>query len=293
VKTLNLFTLFKATSDFESLIHPDGIHLSANGYALVGTEMLKNFPSLNTILPAATKFGFSEQLDNSLRNWKRKKKEKVFLFEEPLHTHTALSCFPFLCMMRMIISNNMKVFKGGSKTLPIRADVINQSVTLEESLDPWGDESVPKLGHAGKEVMLNLEIEITHPPITPPGRSDVGGVVRGVANPVNMLVSLQSGLVSVTHREVDKDIHGTNPNIKAVHGHSRGDAVWPQDQAKNEIITEGKSNGLIHKHLASNVPWVKENLPTNGNQEGDHRSKEVCLHRNPPVWYDNKLKIKK
>jgi len=114
----------------------------------------------------------------------------------------------------VVISHIVKVAEGGGETLCVGANVINHAVLLEKRLDPGDDERVPELGHAGEEVMLDLEVEVAHPPVAPPRGRDVGGVVGGVEDPVDVLVSIQGGLVGVAHREVDKDVHGTHPHIE-------------------------------------------------------------------------------
>jgi hypothetical protein len=37
-------------------------------------------------------------------------------------------------------------------------------VLLEQQLDPWGDERVPKLRHGREQMVLDLEVEEAHPP---------------------------------------------------------------------------------------------------------------------------------
>ena len=96
---------------------------------------------------------------------------------------------------------------------------------------------MPVLGHRWEEVVLDLVVEVGHPPVDEAegaGRH-VHRVHGRVAHPVHLCVLLgHRGEVCVRHGEVDEDVVGSEPGVGQVHGQglpaaeARGDEEVPQ-----------------------------------------------------------------
>lgn len=89
------------------------------------------------------------------------------------------------------------------------AAIVLQAVGLEECLDSGSELNKPVLGHGREQVVFNLEVEVTHPPVGEPMRGDVDGVVSSVLSPVDVLILVENGKVCVREGKVGEDIGTT------------------------------------------------------------------------------------
>lgn len=79
---------------------------------------------------------------------------------------------------------------------------------VEQSLHARGYLRVSELRHGGKQMMLNLEIEVRHEPVhdVEPARLNVRRVQRSVLDPVQKLVRLAHRKMRVRHGKLGKDV---------------------------------------------------------------------------------------
>ena len=85
----------------------------------------------------------------------------------------------------------MKVPKGDLHSLDVAALVVHQAMFLEECLDARRYDGHVQLRHGGEQVVLDLEVEVAHPPINEvewPWRY-VHRVDGCVAHPVHLMHS--------------------------------------------------------------------------------------------------------
>ena len=67
--------------------------------------------------------------------------------------------------------------EGAADALHVRARVVLNAVLLEKGLDARRDLGVVVLRHRREEVVLDLEVEVRHPPVYERCASAVGGVM--------------------------------------------------------------------------------------------------------------------
>ena len=82
----------------------------------------------------------------------------------------------------------MQVGEGDSHGFHIGALVILEVVFLKQGAHAWRDDRVAELGHRWVQVVLDLEIQKTHPPVDEfkgTGRY-IHGVDRSIAHPINL-----------------------------------------------------------------------------------------------------------
>ena len=93
------------------------------------------------------------------------------------------------CLAQEGVSPDLaKVRERRLHRLHVAALVVLQPVLLEERLDPRGDDGVAELRHAGEQVVLDLEVQVAHPPGDEVQRTGghIHGVNSRVSDPVNL-----------------------------------------------------------------------------------------------------------
>mmetsp|Transcript_31640 Transcript_31640/g.75290 ORF Transcript_31640/g.75290 Transcript_31640/m.75290 type:complete len:213 (+) Transcript_31640:206-844(+) len=183
----------------------------------------------------------------------------------------------------VVVADLPQVEEGDAHALGVGPHVVLDAVLLEESTHARRDLRVAVLRHAGEEVMLDLEVEIGHPPVAPPAARAVGRVVGGVERPRDMLALGHDILVGVAHGEVGEDVG---------RAHSQVDEV-ERERVPEAGAAEGPvPDGVAHRHPselevvlnAQRVVGVEDELPGEGDQRGDDAPEEERrLRREPQV----------
>jgi len=70
----------------------------------------------------------------------------------------------------------MKVSKGLSHSMEVSTNVILQSMAFKQGLHLRGELDELVLRHGGEEVVLDLEVQVPHPPVAQPVGGDIDGV---------------------------------------------------------------------------------------------------------------------
>ena len=78
------------------------------------------------------------------------------------------------------VSDRLQILESQRNALEVTSAVIVQTIFRKELLHPQGEGGELVLGHAGEEVMLDLEVQIRHPPVD----EDVVGAVHCVVGSV-------------------------------------------------------------------------------------------------------------
>jgi hypothetical protein len=86
-------------------------------------------------------------------------------------------------------SNVVEVLESDTHCFPISSLVILQAMIFEELLNTRRDHRMAELRHAWEQVVLNLEVQVTHPPIDKGEWSwlDIHGIDSTVSDPVHLL----------------------------------------------------------------------------------------------------------
>merc|ERR1711865_699564 len=122
-------------------------------------------------------------------------------------TDRAFSTSPHLVLVLVVgIANLVQVPERVRHGRHVATVVILQAVLLKQGLDSVRNARVPVLGHVGEEVVLDLEVEVRHPPVGEPVVLAVGGVVGGVLHPVGVLVRVDHVAVGVGNGKVCKNV---------------------------------------------------------------------------------------
>mmetsp|Transcript_11663 Transcript_11663/g.30822 ORF Transcript_11663/g.30822 Transcript_11663/m.30822 type:complete len:348 (+) Transcript_11663:453-1496(+) len=159
------------------------------------------------------------------------------------------------------VTHTLQVRKAIMHRFQVSAAVVLHAVLLEHRANARGDDRVAVLRHGGEEVVLNLEVEVRHPPVAPPRAVHVHRVDCGVAHPVGVFVLLQRGKVCVRHGEVEENVVERD----GIRGEVKGGGI-----ARAERICERSNDGKAcceRRHLgnvlrANYVARVKVELPT-------------------------------
>ena len=121
------------------------------------------------------------------------------------------------------LTNFVEVGKGLVQALEVPTAVVLQVVLLKEGADTGVELHKLVLGHGGEEVVLDLVVEVAHPPVSEEMGGDVDGVVGAVLGPVDVLVGIEDIEVGMGKSKVDEDVGGS----EGVH---------------QEVCTDGLSN---------------------------------------------------
>mmetsp|Transcript_18217 Transcript_18217/g.33689 ORF Transcript_18217/g.33689 Transcript_18217/m.33689 type:complete len:202 (+) Transcript_18217:258-863(+) len=131
--------------------------------------------------------------------------------------------------------------------------------------------------------MLDLKVEVAHPPSHKPalGR-DVGGVIRAVLYPVNVVFGLCDVEMCVAHSKVGKDISAAHAKAQHVHAKNVGGGV---PKARHEgvpaYIPERNPTKFCPVLGANDVTGVKKRGPAKSNQKACYGSKQERLRLEP------------
>jgi hypothetical protein len=96
---------------------------------------------------------------------------------------------PYLLTEENIGSNLVEVLKSDAHCFPITSLVILQAMIFKELLDTRGDHRMAELRHAWEQVVLNLEVQVTHPPIDKGEWPwlDIHGIDSTISDPIHLL----------------------------------------------------------------------------------------------------------
>ena len=133
--------------------------------------------------------------------------------------------------------------------------------------------------------MLNLVVEVAHPPVAEPSGVDVDGVDSTVFEPVSIFVLFSDGKVSVRESEVEEDVsaaHASRENISTndlTNRSTKDLRTVPID----EDGTHGEEDGFapLSGQLAVDEAGVEDELPREGDEEAGDGSEEEGLSREP------------
>ena len=159
--------------------------------------------------------------------------------------------------------------------------VVHQAVGLEERPHARRDVLVLELGHRREEVVLDLEVQVGHPPVAQGTGRDVRGVLRGVLDPVHELVRLGDRQVGMTQREVREDVARGDLVVRQV----RPDGVVhaPQHDAEEQDVAEGHARQLPLPLRPQRVPRMQVELPARGDQQARDGDEQVALQPQPEL----------
>mmetsp|Transcript_49401 Transcript_49401/g.123907 ORF Transcript_49401/g.123907 Transcript_49401/m.123907 type:complete len:386 (+) Transcript_49401:262-1419(+) len=90
-------------------------------------------------------------------------------------------------------------------------------MVLAKLTNPGHELGLSVLRHGGEQVVLNLAVQVAHPPVDEGVRVDVDGVVDAVFDPVLVLVGPCGRQVGVVQAEVAEQVHAAHK-----HGHVEG-----------------------------------------------------------------------
>ena len=104
------------------------------------------------------------------------------------------------------LADLVEVCESVTQAAEVTTAVVLEVVLLEELADELVEFNEFVLGHGGEEVVLDLVVEVPHPPVGEEVWGDVHSVVGSVLSPVHMLVSVENVEVCVGECEVDEDV---------------------------------------------------------------------------------------
>mmetsp|Transcript_33729 Transcript_33729/g.54302 ORF Transcript_33729/g.54302 Transcript_33729/m.54302 type:complete len:370 (-) Transcript_33729:149-1258(-) len=182
------------------------------------------------------------------------------------------------------MSDVIEVVEGDSHRLRVRGLQVRDAVLGEELLHPLRDDWVAELRHRREEVVLDLEVEVAHPPVDPLKGAGlhVHRVSRSVHDPGDVLVSFHDGEVGVRDREVDEDVGGADSV-----GEQRAEESRPEPKdrwhvAEDEGPSRAHGEELAVVLRAECVAGVQVELPEHSYHRADQVGKEHGLHSEPP-----------
>eukprot|EP00465_Bigelowiella_longifila_P004384 CAMPEP_0185276546 /NCGR_PEP_ID=MMETSP1359-20130426/56412_1 /TAXON_ID=552665 /ORGANISM="Bigelowiella longifila, Strain CCMP242" /LENGTH=384 /DNA_ID=CAMNT_0027870255 /DNA_START=157 /DNA_END=1312 /DNA_ORIENTATION=- len=181
------------------------------------------------------------------------------------------------------VADVVEVVEGDLHRLRVGGLQVGDPVLLKELLDPLRDDRVAELGHGREEVVLDLEVEVRHPPVHPLERTgfDVHGVPGRVYHPGNVLVRLHDGEVRVRDGEVDEDVGGPDSVGEERAEEGRPEPEHGRHVAEDEGPSQPHEEELVVVLRAEGVAGVEVELPEHSHHRADHVWEQHGLHSKP------------
>lgn len=177
----------------------------------------------------------------------------------------------------------MKILEGCQHRSEVSTDVILQPMTLKERSNLGRKVHELVLRHGREQVVFDLEVEISHPPVAQPAGGDVDGVDGAVLEPVSVLVLLSDGQMGVREGEVEEDVGAAGAG-----GEEVGEGSLTESGTHNfggevvqGVVASGEPEGLAEFALADDEAGMEDQLPGEGDEEASDRGEEECLHGEP------------
>ena len=129
------------------------------------------------------------------------------------------------------------------------------------------------LRHRGEEVVLDLEVEVRHPPVDEEVVRAVCRVIRRVERPGDVLRLRHDVLVSVADGKVDEDVGGAHADVPRIEAEGRAEAHVAK-RLVPEHVAHGHPEELHVVVHAERVVRVLDKLPPVGDEGRDDAAKE-------------------
>jgi len=175
---------------------------------------------------------------------------------------SSLILLRLLCVCVFVCADVLQVLKRISKARKVAASVVVEPVLLEQSLNAQRGLGMAELRHGREHVVLNLEIQVRHPPVHEPMIREVCCMVTGIFAPMDVLVRLRHIQMRVRHRKVSEDVCSCNLLHKKVAAECSRPRVARQKPAKLDIIPHQDRKHLHVLPGPLHVSRMKEDLPT-------------------------------
>jgi len=181
------------------------------------------------------------------------------------------------------MANGPHVRVGDAKAFRVWAHVVLDTVLLKQSLHTVADLGVAILRHRGKQMVLNLEIQVCHPPVAPPSVGAICGMVRRVQGPRDVLIFRDNVLMRVAHGEIREDVSGADRNVGRIQSEGSTESKVskchvPENVAHSHVEDLNK---IVH---TKRVIWVLNELPPVRHEGADRtRKKQRCLSFEPEL----------
>mmetsp|Transcript_15241 Transcript_15241/g.20123 ORF Transcript_15241/g.20123 Transcript_15241/m.20123 type:complete len:203 (-) Transcript_15241:620-1228(-) len=148
---------------------------------------------------------------------------------------------------------------------------------------------VAELRHRREQVVLNLKVEETHPPVAPPALVNIHSVESCIAHPVNLfIVFWYNRKMGVADSKVQEDVGTSHPHIEQVA--SKG-STHREDgaQVSQHSITETHACELIKPLGSESVARVEVQLPSQSHHQAGNRHEAPSLQLQPPRGHQRLL----
>mmetsp|Transcript_986 Transcript_986/g.2681 ORF Transcript_986/g.2681 Transcript_986/m.2681 type:complete len:377 (+) Transcript_986:272-1402(+) len=132
-------------------------------------------------------------------------------------------------------------------------------------------------------MVLDLEVEVGHPPVAERRRRDVRRVFRRVLDPVQVVVGVGHREVRVAQGEVGEDVGRRDLVVERVRRERRAPAQVLEDDAEQEHVAERHRNELAVPFGPERVARVEVHLPARRDEEARHGDEEVALQLQPTL----------
>lgn len=119
---------------------------------------------------------------------------------------------------------------------------------LEESLDTRRHLWEAELRHSREEVVLDLEVEVSHNPVDSKVGLHVERMLGSILDPVDVLIGLGHGQVSVGHGEVREDVVRANRVVDQVDQEGLWPGVSTSEEAVEDQVAYNKSQTWSQHH---------------------------------------------
>jgi len=85
-------------------------------------------------------------------------------------------------------SHILQILKRFVHSFPIRIDEIGDPMLLRESSHPVVNPGMSELGHGWEQMMFDLVVQITHPPVAPRSLLNIRSVKESILHPMGWLL---------------------------------------------------------------------------------------------------------
>lgn len=192
-----------------------------------------------------------------------------------------------------LLTHIVKIEESLKETAEVRASIIVQAMLLKEFLHPLACLRMPELRHRGKQVVLDLEIQVRHPPVGDGMAVQIRRVVARVLDPMKVLIWFRHRQVSVRHGKVGENVRCTEEVVQIVDSKRLKTRISTEQNTKQKIVANdegGELHGSLHRvsldrlwrrQNTHHVAWVKVELPAASDKKARHRNEKEALELEP------------
>mmetsp|Transcript_15609 Transcript_15609/g.31654 ORF Transcript_15609/g.31654 Transcript_15609/m.31654 type:complete len:491 (-) Transcript_15609:323-1795(-) len=183
-----------------------------------------------------------------------------------------------------LVGDVPQVAEHRTQSLDVGHGLVLHSVLLAELSGPLDDLGLLVLGHRGEQVVLNLTVEVAHPPVHKPVAVHVHRVIDSVLSPGALLVGLGGGQMSVVEGEVAEQIDARDEQRSEESPGRQEPPVHGESAGVVDDVTRGDNDGSQGIGALEEVfTGVEVEMPEEYVEDGGDGKECVVLVAQPPV----------